>query len=219
MIERIPSPLTDVAVPIALGAGGYMGFLYIVGRLWERLTAPSATTLDIEVSNALGDRRSTLLDNVASVVGYAGEPWTLYPISGLLAARWLAQGRRADAVTLMTTLATAAGTDKGIKNWVRRPRPRPDPLRPSSSGFSFPSQHTTMSTATYGMMAHLARRRARQDGRDGTLRLLLPVLVIEALIGWSRAYKGVHYVTDVLGGWATGAAVLGGGAWLRQRWQ
>jgi undecaprenyl-diphosphatase len=219
MIERSPSPLTDVAVPVALGAGGYLGFLYVAGRLWEKLTAPSATPLDIEVGNALGDRRSQLLNNVASVVGYAGEPWTLYPVSGLLALRWLTQGRRADAVTLLTTLATAAAADKGIKNWVRRPRPRPDPLRPSSAGFSFPSQHNTMSTAAYGMMAHLARRQARQDGRDGTLRRLLPVLLREALIGWSRTYKGVHYVTDVLGGWATGAAVLGVGAWLRRLWQ
>lgn len=154
------------------------------------------------------------------VIGYfmqllsdTGEPFTLYPVSGVVAARWLSKEREADAVTLGIALVGSAALNSVIKRIVERPRPRFKIHLSKSSGSSFPSSHMTMSLATYGAMAYLmARGRKRGEGNpvdgDAIKQLWTPALFLCALIGWSRVYQGVHHPSDVLGGIATG------GAWL-----
>ena len=92
-----------------------------------------------------------------------------------------------------------------VKDYVARPRPPGEPLV-SASGYSFPSGHTLNSTATYGLLAVVAlwsrlplaiRRAAVIAG------VTLPILV-----GLSRIALGVHYPTDVLGGWLAGVAFV-----------
>ena len=165
------------------------------------------------------------LDTAMSLVTAAGEPNALYPLASLVAAAWVAQDRTADAATLMLALLGSGGINRALKRTIRRPRPLfklPLP-RSSFSGYSFPSDHATMSIATYGMVAVLLARRMRagrkgkHDGhrqdsararRWATAGIWATVLTWCGLIGWSRVYQGVHNPTDVLGGW------LAGGTWL-----
>ncbi len=87
-------------------------------------------------------------------------------------------------------------------------RERPDLLDPLivEHGFSFPSGHATLSMTAYGVLAVIvARSRLPVGLRIG---LIGAVGVLVFLIGVSRIWIGVHYPTDVLAGWTTGAVVV-----------
>jgi undecaprenyl-diphosphatase len=85
-------------------------------------------------------------------------------------------------------------------------RPRPDHVYQAARVFtsSFPSAHAELSAITYLTMAALLAQN-QSSFRIGLYFIVLAVL-LTILIGVSRIYLGVHYPTDVLGGWCIGAA-------------
>lgn len=85
-------------------------------------------------------------------------------------------------------------------------RARPDGGVLSPSGFSFPSGHASISVAFYGFAIYIAMRFARLWSTRINL-LMLGMLTI-FLIGFSRLYLGVHYLSDVLAGYLIGAMGL-----------
>jgi undecaprenyl-diphosphatase len=82
---------------------------------------------------------------------------------------------------------------------------RPRPLLPhlvESSGLSFPSGHAMISASFYGLLFYLVWKHVQQP----LLRICLLVMLVGMmlLIGFSRVYLHVHYATDVLAGLAAG---------------
>jgi undecaprenyl-diphosphatase len=96
-------------------------------------------------------------------------------------------------------------------------RPRPDFVTHAARVFttSFPSGHATLSAITYLTMGALLARLHRSL----TIRIYLMSVAVFLilLIGMSRIYLGVHYPTDVLGGWCVGAA-WAMGCWVVMVW-
>jgi undecaprenyl-diphosphatase len=89
-----------------------------------------------------------------------------------------------------------------LKQIFRRARPDLfDPLT-RAIGFSFPSGHSTLSAAFYGAVAGLAAASCRS--KWCAARALTLGMGAILLIGFSRIALGVHWPTDVLGGWSLG---------------
>ncbi|NTW45904.1 MAG: phosphatase PAP2 family protein [Candidatus Moranbacteria bacterium] len=86
-------------------------------------------------------------------------------------------------------------------------RPRPDIAYYAEPSFSFPSGHATLSVALYGFIAYLLLRTAAKRWRYRTVTLFAALLVI-VLVGLSRLYLGVHYLSDVWSGYLLGALSL-----------
>jgi undecaprenyl-diphosphatase len=124
----------------------------------------------------------------------------------LAVALWLF-GRRRQAVLLVVGLAALALVQSGVKELVDRPRPTADlvELRAGFSSPSFPAGHVMSPTVLYGFVLYL------------TLALKLPLVVRAALVGWiafvlaltgpANVYVGVHWPSDVVGGYAWGAVL------------
>ncbi len=96
-------------------------------------------------------------------------------------------------------------------------RPRPDFVTHAARVFttSFPSGHATLSAITYLTIAALLARAYPLPIVNLYFMSLAALLTV--LIGLSRIFLGVHYPTDILGGWCIGAA-WAIGCWVLMAW-
>lgn len=95
--------------------------------------------------------------------------------------------------------------NKLIKAWFHRERPDIHRII-EEIGYSFPSGHSMAAFSLYGGLAYLLWRHMRN--RQERFVLAAFAVAMTAGIGWSRIYLGVHYPSDVIGGYAAS------GAWL-----
>jgi len=93
-----------------------------------------------------------------------------------------------------------------IKYIVQRPRPDEILRLIEESGYSFPSAHSMVSMAFYGYITYLVYRHMKDSKKRYLYSFLLLLLI--TLIGVSRIYLGVHYLSDVLAGFAFSVAYL-----------
>lgn len=163
-------------------------------RLELAVHARATPTLDIAMA-AL-----TLLGTIPVVVA------TVLAVVALL----VRVRRRLDAAALAAFMVGQGLLDDLFKLAIGRPRPQLFP-HAAAHGFSFPSGHAMTTIALAGALVFLVWPRL-----PGSLRwaALLAAAAIVAGVGTSRVYLGVHYPSDVLGGWLAGAAWLGAGPWL-----
>ena len=92
-----------------------------------------------------------------------------------------------------------------LKHIIRRPRPNILRLV-EESGYSFPSGHSMVSMTFYGIIIYLVYENVNDKYLEWLLITLLSLLILA--IGFSRVYVGVHYFTDVIGGFLLGLAYL-----------
>ena len=86
-------------------------------------------------------------------------------------------------------------------------RTRPDVLTlVSASGYSYPSGHTMVSTAYFAFITYLLCKKVKR--KIDKIGLIIFSSVMLLLIGFSRVYLGVHYLSDVIGGILLGIAFL-----------
>ncbi len=92
-----------------------------------------------------------------------------------------------------------------LKIIVRRPRPERLQII-SEKGYSFPSGHSMISFAYYGFLIYLINKNIKNKKIKYPLETFLGLLIL--FVGISRVYLGVHYVTDVIGGFIFGFIYL-----------
>lgn len=85
-------------------------------------------------------------------------------------------------------------------------RPRPSVIIIAETGFSFPSGHTMMSMAFYGLLIYFIIKFCKNK----PLKILSSIFIylVIVMIAYSRIYLGVHYFTDIIGGFMLGGVVL-----------
>lgn len=152
--------------------------------------------------------RSPVIDAVVVAITTVGNFEVMFPLAVLFTVTlarlrdWRTAGLYAG--TALLTYFICLGTQHAVG------RERPDVLEmviPKPSQPSFPSGHATNSLVVLGLFGLLATRDAKSARLKWTVRVLL-VGVLPLLIGFSRIYLTVHYVSDVLGGWLLATAIL-----------
>jgi len=95
--------------------------------------------------------------------------------------------------------------NQGIKAIVARPRPVEYRII-NESGYSFPSGHSMVGLAFYGLLIYFIYKDIKNKYLKWTLIILLSLIIL--LVGISRIYLGVHYTSDVWGGFLFSIAYL-----------
>ncbi|MET7287964.1 phosphatase PAP2 family protein [Streptomyces sp. NPDC005573] len=156
------------------------------------------------------DHRPPVLVAAARVLTSTGTgviPYVLVATAWLLAVR--DRRRRVVAALLaLVCLATGQAARYGVMALAGRARPPHQDWLTQASGWSFPSGHTTTSALTAGLVILAISVRAPR----GRLPLYVAVACWGAGVGLTRILLGVHWSTDVLGGWLFAAGWLG--VWL-----
>jgi undecaprenyl-diphosphatase len=158
------------------------------------------------------------LNGVMVFVTQLGNNEVLFPAATILALGLAARGRWRTALVLAATGLLGWGLTEGVKALVGRPRPAEavDALVPIPTNGSYPSGHALNAMTVYGTAALLAARGLRS--RRAAAVLLTAAFLLAVAVGASRLYLGVHYLTDVLGGWSAGLALALLARWVDERW-
>jgi undecaprenyl-diphosphatase len=205
--RRVAEPGSAPLIGLTLAAGLLASLVALLLFVWLGLQIRSGapTAFDIAGRAGLRSLESPTLSAIMWGASVYGAPSRLSPLGLLAAALFLARGWRRGALLVVVTTAGAWLLDTGLKLSFARARPEPFyDYYPAPSSFSFPSGHALFSVCFFGGLAVLLTHRL--NGRVAQVTVWLLALVIILLIGSSRIYLGVHYPTDVVGGYAVGLA-------------
>jgi undecaprenyl-diphosphatase len=176
----------------------------LVATRWGTLTGFDRR-LDDRLNSGFAGHRDTvrLWQDVSDVLAPA-----VLRAALLVAAAVLLVVRRWSAAVLLAAVAVGTSVlSSGVKAWVGRARPTvPHPVA-HASGASFPSGHALTAAAT----ALLAVVLLRPLGQAVWRPVAAAFAVVAALaVSFSRLVLGVHYLSDVLGGWLAAVALVAG---------
>ncbi len=112
------------------------------------------------------------------------------------------------AVILLMAILLSQFMKMGVKDLVARPRPTAENvnLLTRTRDYSFPSGHTVHYTVYFGFLCFLAFAEMKSFPLRAALFVVSAFMVLT--IGLSRVYLGCHWLTDTLGGYLLGAAIL-----------
>ena len=108
-------------------------------------------------------------------------------------------------ISIFTNLAIITILNQLLKRILQRPRPTEYRII-EETGYSFPSGHSMISMAFYGYLIYLIYKYVGNKYVKWILISLLSILI--CMIGVSRIYLGVHYTSDVLGGFLISVSYL-----------
>lgn len=167
--------------------------------IWLAMLLGGTGSLDRSVYEALyAGHRPTLLV-AARIFTALGEPTVLIVACGLCALGLWYAGRGRLGLVLLLIALLGRGLSEVQKYSIARMRPNLEPHLVAVKTSSFPSGHATSSMVFYltlalALTAHSRWRRVA----------IASAILLSLLIGTSRVMLGVHWPSDVIGGWAFG---------------
>jgi undecaprenyl-diphosphatase len=167
--------------------------------IWLAMLVLGAGALDRSVYEALYVGQRPALIPVARALTFLGEPTVLIG-AGLVWALWLWWTARARlAITLVLIVLIGRCLSEAQKFSIGRVRPDVEPHLVIVQTSSFPSGHATSS-----MVFYLTFALTLTAGTRWHRAAVAGAVLLSLLIGTSRVMLGVHWPSDVIGGWAFG---------------
>lgn len=193
----------------ALGLSLTIGLLITAALAWlfadiaESVVAREEIVLaDQSVARWVGDHRIDWLTSAMRMITTLGSAAFLIPLTVVIAALLSARRQWQPLVLLVGSYLGAVILFSGLKALIGRARP-PGPLAVVvETGYAFPSGHTTAATVFYATLAFLLVREAPRLTHQ--LAASAGALLLAALVGASRVYLGVHWLSDVVAAFALG---------------
>jgi undecaprenyl-diphosphatase len=194
-----PATARTVALAVA-GLAAITGLFVLLATLGRTI---DVTGFDHSVARGV---HSLLSDDAAGamrVLTYVGALQVALPLCVLVAVVLARVHDRRAMVALIVVYAATQAIVTLIKVLVERDRPAGSEAL--IGGYAFPSGHSATAVAVYGALALIAVRHLGPRVRTAAIAA---AALLAITVGITRVYLGVHYPTDVLGGWLLGGAVL-----------
>lgn len=188
---------------LIIGLIGIIPFISIVllGFFgWEEVT-----TTDYQISQYFYKLHAPMLNTIMTVITHIGDLVVQTAVTILVVLMLFAVRKWRTALWYGLTVLIGAGILNGaIKEFYGRARPSQIQPLVEIGGYSFPSGHSMGSVIVYGGILFLILRRLRSPELKTFVSLLVFLMILG--IGFSRVYLGVHFPTDVIGGFSLGFA-------------
>lgn len=208
MRDRIvKNVLQYVSIYLVLGLALSSVCLWLFAVLAKQVLANAPiTAIDHELANALHARATPFGTTVYRLVTAFGGSWIIV-IAIVVGLFFLVRRRWSYLVVWMIALVGGGLLSLQMKTIFARPRPVfTNPLLIEES-FSFPSAHAMTSLITYGIIAYFLWHEVHN--RIVRILIVFAAALLIILVGISRMTLGVHYLSDVLGGFMAGGIWLG----------
>ena len=189
-------------------AVGLLGVLLALGWVLARVANDGALgRFDAGMARSLAGDRTDGLTTLTGAVTLLAETITVIVIGtvAFLVARFAFRRWREPLLILAAVLGEVL-IFLAVTLLVDRERPPVPKLDEAPPTSSFPSGHTAASVALYGSLAVIAWHHLRRRGARVAVAVVLGLIPV--LVAAARVYRGMHYLTDVLGG------ILLGSVWL-----
>lgn len=164
--------------------------------------------IDDEIGMEIIENRHPFLNTVMTWITHiGGVPASIVIVTGIAGYLYFKLKEKALAIWYVLTVAIGAGAlNQLFKYLFARERPSDIEQLIEQGGYSFPSGHSMGSMVLYGGLVFLFVQLGK--GRTKKIAAAIVAAFIILLVGISRIYLGVHFPSDVIGGFSLGAAAL-----------
>jgi undecaprenyl-diphosphatase len=199
----------EIKVILAVFAiiSGLIGFIFISGLVQKGSVDSIDMKILISIRNADDLTRPPgpkWLFELMSDITALGGATVVFLITLIVMGYFILQKEYNILFLILAAVIGGAIMDLELKQLFGRIRPELVPTITPTKSFSFPSGHSMMSAIIYLSLASLVAR-AQKRWRD-KVYVVSVAIFLSFIIGISRIYLGVHYPTDVFGGWSLGVA-------------
>jgi undecaprenyl-diphosphatase len=196
---------TFYGLPLTLLSLALIYVLALFGGIVEDIiNSDIIVSADVRVANLLAIFRNANLTGIFTWITLLGK-WqviSIFTIATILIL-WIWKKRSYIIPLLLSIIGSEIFTSIGK---VVFHRARPSVALYAENSFSFPSGHATIAIAFYGFLAYILIRNAKNW--KNKINIFFASFIVILLIGFSRLYLGVHYLSDVWGGYLAGAIWL-----------
>jgi len=194
--------LTTLLAVLAVGLFVLVSYWSVVGEN-PRPTGGDQTALDL-----VDDLRAGWLDDLAKGITVLGAGYVVFPLAALAATGLALLRRWTELCVLLAGVVAIAVMTDAIKEWTARPRPSDGLV--DADGYSFPSGRAAYSTIYTWLAVTLAIR--IDPGITRRTVVIATGVSLTALVGLTRVYLRVHWLSDVSAGWALGFSAFAAAA-------
>lgn len=158
--------------------------------------------IDVSVTLIFEKLRLPFLTDVFLVITEMGSLKFYLPLCLVIGLYFLFKRKIIGVIFLFVVLYSVRQLNYQLKELFSRERPSFDAVY-EASHYSFPSGHAMNSAAIYGFISFLLLFYIIKNPNKRIIAVVITALLV-FLIGVSRIYLGVHYLTDVIAGWSAG---------------
>lgn len=196
-------PIKGFRTYIAIGLGLAIVAILLFAKLAEEVVTKELTGFDLGVYHFIAQFKTPFLTVFMKSLSFLGSFLVLIPLA-LVTMVFTYYHKKHYWDTMMVGVALAGGwiLNEILKRAFHRQRPHILRLV-EATGYSFPSGHSMISFIFYGFLAYIFWINLDNKILRFIITGLFGLLVI--LIGLSRIYLGVHYASDVIGGFVAGS--------------
>ena len=174
--------------------------VYILAELSDNVLAQEAFAIDETILLQIRELANPLLDQVMVFITSIGDPRTVVPLTGIVFVFLLVKRQRLAATFFAIDAAGGVALSYFLKLAFSKPRPQLWNSAIEEVTYSYPSGHALGSMVIYGFLSYVF---AKLYPRYSAAIYAFAVFMILS-IGFSRLYLGVHWPTDIVGGYAIG---------------
>ena len=204
-----------------LGVGFGVALMTTFGlvELHDEILKASFEQRDQAIQSWVHGFAKPMLTEVMRRLSWIGSPFALVPAVAVSAGLLWWRHQKDDAVLVVAAALGGVALDEVMKLHFKRMRPEVPWAFVHEHSFSFPSGHSVLAMVMHGVIVY--KTQDKLSSKWAKAALMVGAFLMVVGIGVSRVYLGVHYPSDVAGGYFVGAvwltAVIGSDLWVGKR--